>query len=73
MATPIEKMLDAVDWKVNENPPAQSDISYATHEGILDIGGFKMRCYRLNTGENILNAEDVERFFGAEIVNEELG
>lgn len=35
---------------------------YATHEGVFEFGGARLRCYRLNDGRAIFDAEDFEAF-----------
>ena len=35
------------------------DMPYATHEGILHLMGHKLRCARLNTGETVIEADDM--------------
>lgn len=61
---PIDMMLDGVTWvECKGNLPAEDGMPYATHEGVLEIMGFKFRCYRLNTGQAMFNADDVEAFF----------
>jgi hypothetical protein len=72
--TPIEKMLDNVTW--DEYPttsplgPEDREVPYATHGGILEIGGIKLRCYRLSNGQTVFNGEDVKSFF-SELSDEE--
>ena len=61
--TPIESLLTNVDWVRTRNEP-KGDLPYATHEGVLKIGEIALRCYRLNTGQAIFNAEDFEALFG---------
>jgi len=52
--TPIEMMLDGVEWVAADNDGKVSDnMPYATHEGVLDLFGHKLRCYRLNTGQAV--------------------
>lgn len=34
-------------------------------EGILDVGGFKIRCYVCNDGNRYFNADDISGFFEA--------
>jgi hypothetical protein len=58
-------ILDAVTWKPVSKPDGDSELPYATHEGVLRIGAHELRCYRLNTGQDIIHAEDFEKFFGA--------
>lgn len=61
---PIESAIDAVVSPVAPPDNIQPGDKYATHEGVLDIAGHKLRCYILNTGERIFNAEDVEKLLG---------
>lgn len=59
MTTPIEALMSEVDWKPAATYKGMAgDIPYATHFGVLKIGGTEIRCYRLNDGRAILNAED---------------
>lgn len=68
MRTPIETMLDGVQWRARETePPADDGLPWATHEGVLDIMGHRLRCYRLNTGQAVFHADDVRDFFGGEL------
>lgn len=64
MKQPIEQMMDAVDWKPCEAPGTDPGIPYATHKGEMHIAGLRLRCYRLNTGQAIIDADDVNNFFG---------
>lgn len=65
MKTPIEIMLDNVEWVKNKSDKDhENDLPWATHEGVLEIGGIRLRCYRLNTGQAIFNADDVNELFG---------
>ena len=64
MKTPIEQMLDTVVWTAGEAAPHAPDELYATHEGVLGIGGVKLRCYRLNNGQTVFDADDFRAFFG---------
>lgn len=60
---PVEIMVDNVAvHKVPKPPNLKEGDLYATHEGVLDLGGFKMKCFILNNGQRILDAEDVEKF-----------
>jgi hypothetical protein len=69
MTSPIEQMLDGVEWKQVTTKPENpdSDLPYATHAGLLKIGALELRCYRLNTGMSVFDADDVKRFFGMEV------
>lgn len=62
---PIELMLDGVQWVENTFPPNhEENIPWATHEGVLEILGTKLRCYRLSTGQAVFNADDINALFG---------
>ena len=64
MKTPIEVMMDGVEWvERDESEPVPADGLYATHEGVFDLLGHKMRCYRLNNGAAVFNADDFVAFF----------
>lgn len=58
--TPAEEMLNAVVWEVVEHDaPPGGDLPYATHSGVMRIFDIDMRCYRLNTGQAIIHADDM--------------
>ena len=58
-------MLDAVAWEVLP-PQEESDLPYATHAGVLHIGEYSLKCYRLSDGRAIFDADDFLRFWGEE-------
>lgn len=62
MKTPIELLMDGVEWTEHEAQP-ESELPHATHSGVLKIGKIELRVYRLSTGQAIINAEDFERLF----------
>lgn len=60
----MSALLDGVTWLPVVAPLDDgSDLPFATHHGVLNIGGLTLRCYRLSTGQDILDAEDFEKFF----------
>ena len=61
-----EVLLDGVEWREGTPPEIDDGIPYATHEGVLEIAGMKLRCYRLNTGQAIIRADDIADFFRIE-------
>lgn len=67
MTTPIDTLLNEVEWKETENAEnvamADDGIPWATHSGVLTILGAQLRCYRLNTGQAIFDADDVAALF----------
>jgi hypothetical protein len=62
--TPMEQMLQQVGWTATSQTSSQGDLPYATHHGVMDLFGHKLRVYRLNDGRAIINAEDLHKFFG---------
>ena len=69
MRAPIEMMLDGITWvpltPVKPSGPDNSDgVPFATHEGVLELGGHFLRCYRLNTGQAVFAADDINAFLG---------
>lgn len=62
--TPIDIALESVDWKESGLAPTEDGTPYATHEGVFKVMGLSLRCYRLNDGRAIFNAEDMENWFG---------
>lgn len=66
MSTPVEKLLDAVEWE--PTPVATGEVPapaglYATHTGTLRIGSFSFRCFQLSDGRRVLHEDDVAWFF----------
>ncbi len=66
--TPAETLLDRVEWRETNIQASEvkdeSDLPCATHEGVLELGDMKLRCYRLSNGQTIINADDMNEFFG---------
>lgn len=54
----IPAFMNAVEWRSSGEAPS-GDLPYATHSGELEIFGLKLRCFRLNTGEAIIHADDM--------------
>ncbi len=64
--SPIDAYLDQqVKWELVAPPASNPDgLPYATHSGILEIMGNRLRCHRLSDGQAIIDAEDFQRVFG---------
>jgi len=66
VSAPIHRLLDTLDWTPVDKPEGvDPDGLYATHEGVLEIGGARLRCYQLSDGQRVFDAGDVAEFFGA--------
>lgn len=61
----IPAFMQNVEWEVLPPPEKMPEdgLPYATHQGVLEIAGHSLRCARLNTGEAIFIAEDIEKMF----------
>ena len=61
----IDGLLKTVEWIPTGMTASESSdgLPYATHSGVLEIMGFKMRCHRLSTGQAIFDADDFNEFF----------
>lgn len=58
-------LLANVAWQETPRGTAyDSDLPYVTHEGVLEVMGSRLRCYRLSDGPTVFNAEDFEAFLG---------
>jgi hypothetical protein len=65
MSTPIDMVLDGVQWvALPERPHEYDTLPWATHEGVLTIGGASLRVYTLSNGQRIIDADDLAAFFG---------
>lgn len=67
--TPIDALLDRVEWTTTQDQPKVAQGTdeipeglYATHEGVLEIAGNKLRVYQLSDGSRVFNADDIEAF-----------
>jgi hypothetical protein len=61
-------MMSWIDEMV-EFTPVESDndgsgLPYVTHEGTLRIGDHELRVYQLNDGQRVIDAADMQAFFG---------
>ncbi|GAC1610283.1 MAG: hypothetical protein NVS3B3_18650 [Aquirhabdus sp.] len=70
--TPVEKILEGVNWeKVScESKVRKDGLPWVTHQGVLEIMGFTLRCYRLCDGRAIINADDMNNLFGGILKDE---
>lgn len=66
MEKPIDRMMRQVKWVALPPTMGEVDLPYATHEGVLDIGGFQLHVHQLNTGQRVIDADDLRRFFDEE-------
>jgi hypothetical protein len=62
--TPIEAILDKIEYKPTGRTEGQEGLPYVTHEGILRLGEAELTVYVLNTGERIIPEEEIVKFFG---------
>ena len=59
-----EKLLCGVEWHPHQASLNSNQGTYdVTHQGILKVNTFEIRCYRASDGMSALDMEDIERFF----------
>lgn len=61
MKSPIEKMLDQVDFKPVKEKPIKSDLPHVTHTGILKIGEIEIEVCVLSNGKRIISEKEMEK------------
>ncbi len=63
---PVDVLMDRVEWRETGAVDDGSDLPYATHEGVLRIGGITLRVAQLSDGQRVINAEDIDLLFGGD-------
>lgn len=58
-------VLDSVQFTAVPPPPEPGDLPFVTHEGVLEIAGHRLRCYRISDGRAIIHEDDFHAFFAA--------
>lgn len=69
----IEQGLRELKYMPVEKPnKGTGRLPYVTHEGVLQLGEFKIKSFILNTGDRVFDAEDFQAFakafFGEDFV-----
>lgn len=57
-------ILDGLVWQPVAHTPDAGGLPAVTHDGVLEIAGHRLRCYRLDDGRAIIHADDFREFFG---------
>lgn len=63
--SPIESMLDNIEYTPTNAEPNKEGLPYVTHEGIMQIGDVSLKVCVLNTGKRIIPQDELEKVFGA--------
>lgn len=67
-SSPIEMMLEGVQWVQAPNQPQDrhdyTGLPYATHSGIWEFQGHQIKVYRLSNGKAIIDADDFWKILG---------
>lgn len=64
MPQAAEKLLRGIEWHPHQASLTSNEGVYdATHQGILKVNTFEIRCYRASDGIPAMDIEDIERFF----------
>ena len=63
--------IDRIDWTPIESPlegcalNSENDgVPYATHTGVIHVGGIQLDCVQLNTGQRLITEESMNRLLG---------
>ena len=56
--TPADKLVDSVCHPIPGATGGNDGLPYVTHEGIIDFGEHKIRCYIISDGRRIIDQED---------------
>jgi hypothetical protein len=66
----IDRLLDAIEWtpveRNLEGPVGGShdNLPFVVSRGVLELGGIVLRVYQLDTGQRIIDADDMNNLFG---------
>jgi len=64
MKSPIEALLDSIEWTAYEKKHEIDDgIPFATHYGTLAFYGISLKVYQLSDGQRVIDADDVRAMF----------
>ena len=58
----IPAFMESVEWTETDSKTSDDGMPYATHSGVMELMGHKLRCYRLNDGRAIFDADDFAAF-----------
>jgi hypothetical protein len=61
--TPIDKILDRLDWEPTGDTEDGDGIPIVTHKGVLNLGGLSLQVFQLSNGLRVIPEEDMEQFF----------
>lgn len=62
--TPIEAILDKLEYTPTNAEPNKEGLPYVTHEGTLQLGEISIKVCLLNTGRRIIPEDELKRAFG---------
>jgi hypothetical protein len=67
--TPVQVFLDSLEWTPVENDarPVNDGVPYVTHQGEFKVGEDTFKVYQLSDGQRVIDAGDVEDFFGVAV------
>lgn len=68
MSTPLEMMLDGVEWKALPPPDTEDPdgLPYVTHEGVLHIGEAALDVFQLSNGQRVISEDSMMRWLGGD-------
>jgi len=67
MKTVMDVILDSLEWRPLGEPDQyegeDATLPHATHEGLLQIGNARLRCFQLSDGRRVFDLDDIEKCF----------
>lgn len=60
--------FDAIPMVPTGIEPPTDGSAYAVMQGELVVGSSRLRVYQLNTGQRVIDADDVKEFFGPDLL-----
>lgn len=64
MSSPIEKMLDTLDYVPTNAKPPDSSLPYVTHTGKLTLGDLEIEVCVLSNGQRIIPEDEMVKILG---------
>jgi hypothetical protein len=58
----LNSLFQRIRWSEYTGPAGEGHIVQATHMGMIEVNGQKIRCYRLRDGSHIFDSDDVMKF-----------
>lgn len=61
--TPIDKLIDEVNFIPTNAQPNEEGLPYVTHEGVLKLMGIEIQVVQLSTGQRVIPQTEIDKLF----------